>query len=107
MSYLVSTNEWIPVLAFVKGLAMTVILMAVANVTFVQGLVTVVLSSTVSGLFLLFATVLNNRPTEQIRRDVQEVHEVVNAHQTEQDQRIDQLSGALTDADVDVPAREN
>jgi hypothetical protein len=39
----------------------------------------------------------------QVRDDVGQVHELVNNRSDRQDQRIEQLSGTLTDAGVDVP----
>ena len=40
------------------------------------------------------------------RKKVQEIHVMVNAQSADLNRRIDQLSGALTDAGVDIPPRE-
>jgi hypothetical protein len=43
------------------------------------------------------------RSVGRVRRDVGQVHELVNDRSDRQDQRIDQLTGTITGAGLDVP----
>jgi hypothetical protein len=54
-----------------------------------------------AGSVLGFAA--TRRSVGRVRRDVGQVHELVNNRSDRQDARIEQLSGTLTDAGVDVP----
>jgi uncharacterized membrane-anchored protein len=62
----------IGVMAILKGIAMAAILIVIADLAFVQGLITAIASACVSGVFLLVATHLNNKQTVKKIQKVEE-----------------------------------
>lgn len=63
------TDKAIILAAVLKGIFMSAIILAVAETTFIQGLLTAILSALVSGTFLLVSVHMTNKRTD---RKVQE-----------------------------------
>lgn len=66
------TDKAIIAAALAKGVIMSVIIVAVAETTFIQGLITAALSAAVSGTFLLVSVHMTNKRTDKKVHDATE-----------------------------------
>lgn len=99
------THTIVAIAAVVKAVIITALLMAVDNVSFIQGLVTVVVSASVSGLFLLTGVYLTGRQAKEVGDKVETVHHEVNAKTDAQTDRVEQLGQALQDSGIEIPKK--
>lgn len=66
------SHQTIIIMASIKGIVMAIVLGAIAETTFIQGIATAVVSACVSGTFLLISVHMTGRRTENKIEKVKE-----------------------------------